>query len=163
MLRPGRLGQRPVHFEVRAPQAQRLIQLEALVRLTLIGAVDLAVDRHPLVQALRVEHQVIDRLGRRGNVDLRSDFTHVALSISRNALSTEAAKRCRRTPKVAAASPSRGSRSCSSDSISGSISPGSSSATAAARTEATGVRLNGRAIAGRWISITPAMRSSSSS
>ena len=66
-----------------------------------------------------------------------------AVSISRRARSTAASKRCRRTPKASAASSSRGSRSCSSDSISGSISPGSSSATAAATTAATGVRLNG--------------------
>ena len=66
-----------MHFEVRVAQTQRLIHLIPLARVAGIRAIDLAVNRHPLVQSLGVEHHVIDRLGGGRDVDLRSDFTHV--------------------------------------------------------------------------------------
>ena len=70
-------------------------------------------------------------------------------SQSRSARSTAASKECNLTPNAYAASWSRGSRSLSSDSISGVMKPGSSAATAAATTDATGVSEKPRRSAGR--------------
>jgi len=101
---------------------------------------------------------------RRVDLDRRRHQRHLAAtssicSHSRRARSTAASKECNLTPKASAASWCRGSRSLSSDSMSGVMKPGSSAATAAATTDATGVRLKPSRIAGRRTSITSAIRS----
>src|SRR5918992_4518512 len=131
-------------LEVGVPETECLLHLEPLARRTVVALVDPPVDRHPLVEVVRVEHRVIDALGRCLDLDRRRDQRHLAAtssisSHSRSARSTAASNPCNLTLNASAASAWRGSRSCSSDSISGPMKPGSSPATAAPTTDASGV------------------------
>ena len=99
------VGERPLHLEVGAAQAQRLLHLIALVGLAAVGVVDLAVDRHPLVQPRGVEHRLEDLLARRVDVDRCGDERHLAatssvISQSRSARSTAASNECNRIPNA---------------------------------------------------------------
>src|SRR3954468_13511891 len=163
-VRALRLCQRPVHLEIGVAQTQCLVHHEALARRAVVHPVDPAVDGHPFVQPRRVEHHVIHLVRGRVDLDGRPHLAHLAatsssVSNSRSARSTAAPKRCSLTPNAVAAVSSRGSRSCSSDSISGPISATSSPATAAATTEATGVSEKPRPRLGRPIIIEWAIHS----
>ena len=128
------------------------------MRFTGIGAIDLAVDRHPLVQSLGVEHHVIDGVGRSRDVDLCADFTHPPLlHITQRPFDGgfEAVQaHAERGRRIAVAR-----QQVVFERLHQRFDqPGSSSATAAATTDATGVRLNGSESAGRSIIITAPMR-----
>src|SRR6478609_4292714 len=72
------LGEYPVHFEVRVTQAQGLVHLVPLAWFTGIRTIDLAVNRHPLVQPVRVQHHLIHLLGWSVDVDGGAHPAHCA-------------------------------------------------------------------------------------
>src|SRR5215213_394471 len=162
------LGELPLDLEVGAAQAQGLLHPVALVQLAAVDVVHLAVDRDPLVEAPGIEHGLEDLRARRVDVDRCRHQRHLAAtssvsSHSRSARSTAASNECNRIPNAAAAASSRGSRSCSRPSISGSMRAGSSPATAAANCEAIGVSVKPSPSLGRPTIIDSAIRSMSCS
>ena len=118
---------------------------EAVAQRAVVDVPELAVDRHPVAEVRRVHDHVPDPLGRGVDLDRgasrRSSRGQLLgpLPVAQRALDGGVERRAggRRTRRPRASS--RGSRSCSSDSISGPISAGSSPAIAAATTEAIGV------------------------
>src|SRR6185436_13025668 len=160
------LGERPVHGERRAAQRHPLLDLEALAYRSVVGVADLAMDGDPLVEARRIHDQLPDVLRRAVEVDRGRHRAHRAASSSscshsRSARSTAASNACRRTPKAGAAS-WRGSRSWSSDSMRGAMSPTSSPAIAEATTDASPVIVTSMPTRGRRTSMASAIRSTSS-
>ena len=122
------LRQRPLHLEVGAVQAERLLDLGS-PRAAAPSSTCPSL-RWIVTQSSKWVGSMItlpDALGRAVDLDRGRDGAHRAASSSarsqsRSARSTAASKRVQADAEAPAAASSRGSRSCSSDSISGAIS-----------------------------------------